>query len=257
MANSQLVDKTFQIPSNVLKYIQTTLVSNPSGEGVKRAKFMLNNGVITYQAMKRLKNYFDYYNPQTGNKIEYALAGGDLMRDFVETTLNRERDGVSKGKVIRQDMHSDPNSELKPVNARVDTLNESNLSKNVVAVIVNDDNKFLLVKRSDFPDQWMPSKWGLVGGGVNKNETPEKACKREIKEETGIEIDKFVKTFSIQRTPDNLEHIFACRFSGDLSEITLDKESAGYGFFDTSEIEFLDTVPNLMEYITLCFTKYD
>jgi hypothetical protein len=60
MANKELYNKTYKIPSDVIKHIQTILVSNSHGEGVKRAKFMLKNGVLTYQSLKRLKNFFDY-----------------------------------------------------------------------------------------------------------------------------------------------------------------------------------------------------
>ena len=102
MANSQLLDKQYRIPPDVLKYIQTTLVSNPSGEGVKRAKFMLKNGSVTYQELKRLKNFFDYFNPETDNKAQYALAGGDLMKSFVERTLNADRAAVKRSKKAKQ-----------------------------------------------------------------------------------------------------------------------------------------------------------
>lgn len=262
MANKELYNNTYRIPPDVLKTIQTTLISNPNGEGVKRAKFMLKNGAITYQAMKRLKNFFDYFNVQNGNKIQYQLAGGDLMKSFVDRTLNANRDAVKRSKNVKQDMTTNPNSELKPY--QTPRLTESDkkkknkeLIKNAVAVIVNEDNKILLLKRADEPKTWMPNKWALVGGGIEKGETPEQACKREVKEETDLEIDKFIKTFSIQRHSDSIEHVFACRFNGDQSEINLNKENTNYGWFDVEEMKFLDTVPHLIEYITLIFKKYE
>lgn len=263
MANKQLYNKTYKIPSDVLNLIQTTLVSNPNGEGVKRAKFMLKNGAITYQVMKRLKNFFDYFNLQTGDKTQYLLAGGDLMKSFVDRTLNANRDTVKRSKEIKRDITTDPNSELKPYQTPRLTETEKKdkkkkeLKKNAVAVIVNKDNKILLLKRADEPKTWMPKKWSLVGGGIEKGETPEKACKREIFEETDLNIDKFVKSFTIQRNTDSVEHLFACRFDGDDSEINLNKENTNYGWYDISEIKFLDTVPHLIEYITLVFKKYE
>jgi len=116
----------------------------------------------------------------------------------------------------------------------------------------------LLLKRSDYEKQWMPNKWALVGGGIEKGESPEEACKREIKEETGLEIKKFVKSFTIQRRPESIEHIFACRYDGDPTDIELDgKENVGYGWYDVEEMDYLDIVPNLVEYIMLVFKKYD
>lgn len=255
--NQYLKDKTYKLPPDVLQSIQTALVSNPSGGGVKRAKFLLKNGVVTYQVLKRLKNFFEHM--QSEDKVQYALAGGDLMRSFIERTLNADRDAISRSKEVKRDIISNPNSELKPYKAPTLTENhkKKELTKNAVAVIVNDDNKILLLKRSDEPKQWMPSKWALVGGGVEKGETPEQACKREIKEETDLDAKKFVKSFTIQRNPDSIEHIFACRYSGDLTDITLNDESTNYGWFDVSEMKYLDTVPHLLEYISLVFKKYE
>lgn len=260
MANQELYDKTYKIPSDVLKGVQTTLVSNPQGEGVKRAKYMLKNGVLTYQAMKRLKNFFDTYNQETTDPSQFALAGGLPMKTFIDTTLNQDRAGVQRSKEVRRDVTANPNSELHAFQRP--RLNEEEkkkeLDQNAVAVIVNEDNKILLLKRSDYEDQWMPSKWALVGGGIDKGEEPEEACKREIQEETGLIVDKFVESFKIQRHEDSEETVFAAKYDGDPTDVNLDmKENVKYGWYDVSEMEYLDTVPHLVEYITLVFKKYD
>lgn len=257
MANQELYNKTYPIPSAVLNHIQSMLISTPQGNGVKRAKFIVKNGHLTYQELKRLKNFFDYFNPQTQSKMEYELSGGNLMKDFVERTLNSERSGAERSKEARRDVNVNPNSELKPYqNPR---LNEEkqDLQKNAVAIIVNDDNKVLLLKRADVAKIWQPNKWSLVGGAIEKGETPEKACKREIKEETGLEIEKLVDAFTIQRHKDSIEHLFTCRYSGELTDVTLDRENSKYGWFGIEEIDYLDTVPHLMEYIVLTFKNYD
>jgi mutator protein MutT len=260
--NQELYNKTYRIPPDVLKGIQTTLVSNPNGEGVKRAKFMLKNGILTYQALKRLKNFFDYFNLESGDKTQYALAGGQAMRNFIETTLNQDRNAVKTSKAVRQDMTANPNSELHAY--QTPRLNEDDKKekkeepqKNAVAVIVNNDNKILLLKRANIKDIWMPGKWALVGGAIEKGENPQQAVEREILEEIGLEIDKFVKTFSIQRNPNSIEHIFACRYKGDPTDIELNEENTNYGWYDVDEMNYLDIVPNLIEYITLSFKKYE
>ena len=259
MANQELLNKQYKIPSDVLKGIQTALVSNQQGDGVKRAKFLLKNGYLTYQAMKRLKNFFDYFNPQTGDPNQFNLAGGQAMKAFIETTLNADRNAVKIGKEVRRDMTANPNSELKPY--QTPRLNEDKKKKekqkNAVAVIVNNDNKILLLKRGENAP-WMPNKWALVGGGIEKKESPEEAVEREILEETGLEIKEFTESFSIERHADSIEYVFACRYEGDPTEIDLEtKENTNYGWYDSSEMEYLDTVPHLIEYITLVFKKYD
>lgn len=265
--NSELYNKSFSVPSDVLKSIQTILISNPTGEGVKRAKFILKNGSLTYQDMKRLKNFFDYFNPENGDRVQYALAGGDLMKSFIDRTLNANRDAVKRSKETKREMHANPNSELKPHSSvadlhegkkseKLDIENYDKLKKNALAVIANTDNKILLLKRSEIKNGWGNNQWGLVGGGVEKNEEPENACKREIKEETNLNINKFVEKVVIQRNPDSVEHIFACRYNDEPTNVTLNKEHTNYGWFDINEIKFLDTVPNLIDYINLVFTEY-
>jgi 8-oxo-dGTP pyrophosphatase MutT (NUDIX family) len=213
--------------------------------------------------MKRLKNFFDYYNPKTSGEAQFHLAGGELMKQFIETTLGQERAGVDRSKKNQELYRDDPNSAIhafkSPELNEVDKkTKKKELNKNAVAVIVNNDNKFLLLKRGK-EAPWMPSKWSLVGGGIEKDESPQQAIEREILEETGLEMKKFVKTFSIQRNPESIEHVFACRYAGDPTDISLDGENTNYGWFDIDEMNFLDVVPNLIEYITIAFSgkKYD
>jgi len=261
MANSKLLGKRYLVPDNVITDIKSALVKYPSAEGVKRAKNIIHEPNMTYEAMKRIKNFFDTFNPQTGDAAQYELAGGDSMKSHIESTLNQQRAGVQRSKEVRRDMTANPNSELHAF--QTPKLNEEKeekkeKSKNAVAVIVNKDNKILLLKRVDDPKIWQPNKWSLVGGGMDKGETPQKAVEREILEETGLEIKKFIKSFTIERHAESIEHVFACRYDGDPTDIDLDThENTNYGWYDVAEMEYLDTVPHLIEYITLVFKNYD
>ena len=52
--------------------------------------------------------------------------------------------------------------------------------------IILDNNKVLLIKRKNAP---FKGKWALPGGFVDYNEKVEDAIIREIKEETGVNVD--------------------------------------------------------------------
>ena len=52
-----------------------------------------------------------------------------------------------------------------------------------VCAAVNKRGKILITKRNIEPGY---NKWALPGGFVESDETPEKACLRELKEETGV-----------------------------------------------------------------------
>lgn len=65
--------------------------------------------------------------------------------------------------------------------------NSANLRHVVVDVLVIENNKILLVKRASHLSNG--GKYGLVGGYVNRDETIEEAALREVKEETGYQIE--------------------------------------------------------------------
>ena len=53
-----------------------------------------------------------------------------------------------------------------------------------VCAAINAEGKILIAKRNQEPGK---NKWALPGGFIESNEDPEKACLRELKEETGVE----------------------------------------------------------------------
>jgi 8-oxo-dGTP diphosphatase len=66
-----------------------------------------------------------------------------------------------------------------------------------VVVIIKNKNKILLGKRLT-PNGF--KEWGLVGGHLESNETPEQCAIREVKEETNIKISDpcFITTINVQ-----------------------------------------------------------
>lgn len=252
--NQYLKDKQYKIPLNVLKGIEIAKASTTSANGLKRANFILKNGYLTYQAMKRILHDFS-----TMDSNQFALAGGQPMKSFIETTLNQDRNAISTSKEVRQDIPKNySNQDMMPHQAspRLNEVEKKEKNKNAVAVIINDDNKILLLKRSETAP-WMPKKWSLVGGNIDKGERPQQTVEREIEEETGLKIKNFIKSFTIERHANSIEHVFACRYNGELTDIKLDNENTNYGWYDVNEIDYLDTVPHLIEFITLVFKKYD
>lgn len=76
-------------------------------------------------------------------------------------------------------------------------------SRVIVSAIIKKGNQFLLGRKSKDVGPY-PNSWHLIGGGVNlEEETTEEAIIREIKEETGIEIEGLKKvSFDEDYEPD-------------------------------------------------------
>ena len=91
-----------------------------------------------------------------------------------------------------------------------------------VAGYIFDGEKVLLVHNKKL-DLWLP-----VGGHIEKDETPDDALLREVKEETGLELigePKLIAAQDILR--DSGRHIVRLTYVGEVEgEVRLDKEGA-------------------------------
>ena len=79
------------------------------------------------------------------------------------------------------------------------------------AVVVDAEGRVLLLKHVFRTG----SGWGIPGGFIGEGEQPEAAIKRELMEETGLELEqaKFVFARTLQKV-SHLEIIFRCRARG-------------------------------------------
>ena len=102
-SNDILKNKTFPIPNEVLKGLKVSLNTFKNSDnkaGLKRAETLLNDKVISFKEMERLKNFFE--NDNGGDEQEYRLSGGDLMKGFVingVAKLRKSIDNVKRSKM--------------------------------------------------------------------------------------------------------------------------------------------------------------
>lgn len=78
----------------------------------------------------------------------------------------------------------------------------------VFGVVFNEERtEILLIKRRDIP------VWVFPGGGLDPHETPEEGAKREVLEETGVEVRivRKIAEYSPVNWMTQFTHVFECR----------------------------------------------
>jgi mutator protein MutT len=119
--------------------------------------------------------------------------------------------------------------------------------KAAMAVVINESEEALLLKR--FGDSnWMPYKWGIPGGHIEKGETPKEAAIRETREETSLQLGDV----SVLKEKNDVMIYYSNSFTG---EVKLDREHTDWAWVPYNEIGSYDTTPNLNEIIKLALDK--
>ena len=108
-------------------------------------------------------------------------------------------------------------------------LTQKQFTVSVAAVIVNEKNEVLLLDHVLRP----ASGWGIPGGFLDRDEQPEAAVRRELREETGIELSA-VKLFDVQTTDRHVEILFQAESSDPAAVKSREINRAGW--FEISEM---------------------
>ncbi len=91
--------------------------------------------------------------------------------------------------------------------------------RTTTAIIEFQPHKILLIKRDTIP---FKSYWGLPGGRVDPGETVEQTVVREVKEETGLDVEiiRKIGDYHEEGTQDNVEYDYypACFFVKVISD---------------------------------------
>ena len=103
MPNKDLKHSSFTVPSNIINKLKASIArhSNKTDEkGYSRAKGIIENPQINYTNMRNLKHYFNNYDGD-GRDLEFEFNGGDLMKNWVQKTLNSTTDKIRLNKEVR------------------------------------------------------------------------------------------------------------------------------------------------------------
>src|SRR5882672_8729111 len=99
------------------------------------------------------------------------------------------------------------------------------------ALLVLEDERYLLQLRDDIPQIWYPGHWGLFGGSVDAGEDALEALRRELREELDLEISQaqlFVQ-FEFDLTPIGLKRYFRAYYEVPVTPAAFDRLVLGEG----------------------------
>ncbi|MFH1253718.1 MAG: NUDIX domain-containing protein [Candidatus Uhrbacteria bacterium] len=111
----------------------------------------------------------------------------------------------------------------------------------VFGIIIDDQNRVLLCHRCDY------DLWNLPGGTLEAGEAPWECVVREVKEETGFEVE-IIKLAGIYNKPEKNEICFSfiCKIID--GQLTLNDEADKIEYFDIKDIPS-NTSPKQIERI--------
>lgn len=126
----------------------------------------------------------------------------------------------------------------------------------VRAAIIKDGNHILLVK------EITDGKWSLPGGWADVNESPAQCAKKEVLEETGLEV-RITKLYALfdklkHSHPPQLPHAYKAFFLAEITggEISTSIETTEVQFFHRDQLPTLSIHRVLPEQIQLAFKHY-
>ena len=126
-------------------------------------------------------------------------------------------------------------------------------STKIVTSFIRDDEKLLILKRSDKVKS-MKGLWAGISGIIENNEEPLSRAKIEIFEEVGITEDRITLVKASEEmkihSPQYKNHeweIFPFLFESNKPTIKLNWENSDFKWINIEELENHETVPSLQK----------
>ena len=102
--NKDLYGHSVPLPEDVVGYLdqchKSAIGSDDSTEGYRRNKELRDKREVSYQQLKRMKNWFDDFNGHD-NDLPFILNGGHYMKNWVNDTLTSMRGDKHLSKKIK------------------------------------------------------------------------------------------------------------------------------------------------------------
>jgi len=128
------------------------------------------------------------------------------------------------------------------------------MPKRIVPVVIGavvKEGKVLLTKRQEWDlkeyQEIKNSPWQIPGGGLEFNESTENCVVRELKEETGLDVEiigLLPKVFyNVRGTWHGLFICYSCRMKDEEQKVVINSEASEWGWYTLEEIKKLPSLP--------------
>lgn len=240
-SNLLKITKTKDIDDNVVK----SLLSN----------FVGRNELAQYLDV----NYDTVISPETYSKINSnsPIAKSEIIKGELTDIVFNKSNLICKSVIVDSD---------KPFCFNFYTLKKSEIEKSIKQtsgeskklyadiIVKNNEGKILLLKRSA-SDNFGAWKYGLPGGNVEENETIGQAVRRELFEETNLEVEKIDFLTKIDNNDNSISHyFFAQKPESDIIAID-SNEHDNYVWVNKEEWNELELIGELKERLNSLFDE--
>ena len=137
-------------------------------------------------------------------------------------------------------------------------MKRTNVSGAIIIKIGYEGKPMVLLIQRSGDDHW-PLFWEIPRGGCNKDEGISKCLKREVKEETGLDIKpvKFIDKFQYKAdhgTRISTQYNFLCIMKNENQEVKLSKEHSNFKWvYSLGEVEMM-VLPEIKKSIAKAFS---
>jgi len=103
--NKDLYDKKVKLPDSLKNHLSKCFDSvdaNSNTEGFNRNKELRETGVLNYQRLKRIKNWFDSFEGDSKD-APFILNGGERMKKWCDHVLDHWRNTLDLGKKAKSE----------------------------------------------------------------------------------------------------------------------------------------------------------
>lgn len=111
------------------------------------------------------------------------------------------------------------------------------------AVVRDDSGRVLLVRRANEPSRGL---WSIPGGRVEAGESAEEAARREVREETGLDVEVGTLVGTVDLGPYVVDDFLATVVGGTL---VAGDDASDVAFFSADEVRALALSPGLLAFL--------